>query len=139
MSSFHDGPADGQILFHKHAPLVLRVVRSTRSGKFDVCDQLVDKPASDEDVFLYVCCTGIARVHIKAAKRSESGFYEHGTYVFWKDGTPACRHNETWVKWVDERREEILAFRAEHKERFKPAEAPLFKVPPTSESSSQKA
>jgi hypothetical protein len=51
MTTFTNGPADGQILMISRAPHFLRVVES--AGEFDALDQLDDKPTPEEAIHVY--------------------------------------------------------------------------------------
>lgn len=53
MTTFDDGPAQGQTLEHGRHPYFLRVTKNRLSGAWDVLDQLHDRPTADEEIHVY--------------------------------------------------------------------------------------
>lgn len=53
MITFRDGPAEGQQIVLRRAPLMLRVVQKP-DGKIDALDQLDDQPEPDETIAVYL-------------------------------------------------------------------------------------
>jgi hypothetical protein len=68
MTRFTDGPAQGQVLELRRAPVFLRVVRA--GEKWDALDQLDDKPSDDETVCVYELVGEPGRMHINATRRA---------------------------------------------------------------------
>lgn len=104
MTKFLDGPAAGQVLMLKRAPLCLRVVRSP-SGEWDALDQLEDAPKPREEIFAYVRTAHRGTVHIRSAKRGASGFYELAEYSAFADqpADEVMRETATWRAWCLDR------------------------------------
>lgn len=109
--SFHDGPAAGQLLALRRAPLALRVVETPRH-KFDALDQLDDVAAPNERIHVYHRMGRAMRFHMRCSPRSASGWYCAALYRLF-DEQPAdadIRTREAWSKWSDARTEKFRVF-----------------------------
>lgn len=109
MITFRDGPAAGQTLMLKRTPLLLRVVQSKR-GEWDALDQLDDVPRAGETITVYrIHPETVSRYHVRACRRSGSGFYFRGEYsLFAKQPTDEeARSTAAWQAWATEHAEPI--------------------------------
>lgn len=100
MTKFTDGPAARESLMIRRAPPYLRVV-VTRCGKWDALDQLDDQPKPKEQIYAYRRTKKLGMCHIKASKRSASGFYPIAEYAFIEPQPPeeVMRSTEQWRAW----------------------------------------
>jgi hypothetical protein len=102
MITFVDGPAMGQTLSLRRAPLLLRVTHIPHTGKFDALDQPEDVPTPRERIYVYVL-TGIpTHYHMRCRRRSESGFFYDGSYRV-LETQPAeedLRDTHAWRNWA---------------------------------------
>lgn len=98
MTSFTNGPAQGQHLMLKRAPLFLRVVEA--AGKFDALDQLSDEPESGERLFAYRQVGEPGMVHLNRG-RGHGGFYTIATYtlVAPQPDDATMRDTAAWQAW----------------------------------------
>lgn len=78
MTTFLDGPAEGQCLLLKSAPSVLTVVVNSRD-KWDALDQPDDEVRPDELTFTYDRVGEPGFVHVNRG-RGQGGFYALATY-----------------------------------------------------------
>lgn len=69
MIRFEDGPAGGQVLQLRRAPLYLRVTHDP-DGKWDALDQLDDQPAAGETITVYRRVGEAGVVHIDYTERA---------------------------------------------------------------------
>src|SRR5207253_760428 len=102
---FLDGPASGQSLLLRRAPLYVRVVR-TAAGKWDALDQLGDEPAFCEAVFAYRRTGRPGWVHIcggKARGRFQTGDYR---FVLAQPDEDTLRDQSRWRQWATQRYDE---------------------------------
>ena len=102
MISFIDGPAEGQTLSLKRAPIFLRVVKEDlQSGKWDALDQLDDEPTAGEKIYAYINNEfKPGWVHLNRG-HGRSGFYPIASYKF-IDPQPAdaeMRTTSAWAAW----------------------------------------
>jgi hypothetical protein len=99
MVRFVDGPAAGQALALRRAPVFLRAVRAS-DGTWDALDQLTDTPRPNETIAVYRR-TGLAhRVHINAG-RSGCFWTQLAEYRV-VDSPPAdgiARNTASWREW----------------------------------------
>lgn len=97
-----DGPAADTFMV-KRAPIWLRAVVDTVSGKKDVLNELEDKPSVTEKIYVYKRQGEASTVHLLMSPRSKSGFYAMATYKYQPgiDGE-ALRETDAWQKWVTE-------------------------------------
>lgn len=105
--SFIDGPAVGVFLQLQRGPMMLRLVQNAK-GEWDALDLLTDKPRKDETVHVYRATGQGTTVHIKAARRKDSGWFRMLEYREWPNpGDEHLRTMEAWHKWCDENREAL--------------------------------
>lgn len=99
MTKFTDGPASETALMLRRAPMFLRIVRAP-DGKIDALDQLEDKPAVDEEVFVYRRTELTGHVHIRAKKGG--GFYALATYTMVEPQPDRShvRSSKAWQAWA---------------------------------------
>ncbi len=104
MIEFLDGPAAGETLMLRRAPLLLRVVLSPR-GKWDALDQLADVPGPDERLYAYHLISKPQPVHLKMNKGS--GWYVMAQYrvVLVQPDDPVMRQIASWRRWCLEQKE----------------------------------
>jgi hypothetical protein len=108
-----DGPAAGQEFAIRRIPKYLRVVCSPH-GKWDTLDQVDDTPRPREKIFVYVRRDDLpqSRIHIKATRRSQSGYYFTCSYSFLPE-QPAdsdVRRNFMWESWVASKQSTLPLF-----------------------------
>jgi len=101
MATFKDGPAQGQKLMLKRAPIFLRVVE--KDGKFDALDQLSDRPEPGEKIYAYKIIGEPTAVHLYFGG-GRGGWYAMAEYGFCKTQPTdsEMRTNEGWRKWCME-------------------------------------
>lgn len=101
MTTFKGGPADGQTLMLKRAPVFLRVVREEGGTSIDALDQLDDVANPREELFAYVCIEMNGCVHINRGG-GRGGFYPIATYRFLEPQPEDddMRANESWRDWT---------------------------------------
>jgi hypothetical protein len=95
MTTFIDGPAQGEVLRLKRAPLFLRVVQN--GCAFDGLDQIEDEPAATEIIYVYQLCERPAG-HVTTT----GGTYPIARYRYF-DPQPAdslVRENHSWKGWT---------------------------------------
>lgn len=100
MIRFIDGPAAGETLLLKRAPMFLRVVQDP-TGKWDALDQPGDTPKPDERIHAYVIKGRAGVCHIN--KRGPgSGFYASAEYRFVTNQPvePVMRNTARWRGWA---------------------------------------
>lgn len=99
MISFLDGPAVGQNLTVRRAKFFLRV--TVDGDKWDCLNEYWDTARPHENLFVYIAVEKATAVHLKMAKRSESGWYALCQYRFLEPQPPddAIRDNEKWRAW----------------------------------------
>lgn len=104
MLAFLDGPANGQTLSPRRAPMMLRVVECR--GQFDCLDQLADVAKKDERIHVYVMVGEVGWMHIlcRGRNKAASGNYPNGHYRYLPEQPPdaVSRDNAAWAKWVME-------------------------------------
>jgi len=101
MINFIGGPASGEELMLRRAPLYLRVVVGRR-GKLDALDQIDDQANSTEKIYVYRRIGEATRYHLKSSCRSMSGYWpraEYG-YVEPQPGDDQVRDNNAWQAWA---------------------------------------
>jgi hypothetical protein len=110
-----DGPAAGQTLWLRRAPLYLRVVNL--AGEIDALDQLDDEPRDDEVVYAYRAKggkTSWVHLHVRGKHaKSRGGFWGSAEYELCPD-QPAqeiLRDTERWREWAAEQYEREKADR----------------------------
>lgn len=98
MTRFLNGPAEGQTLMLRRAPIFLRVVE--KAGKWDALDQLGDSPESGETLHAYrISKRPQGHVHLNAGKAS--GFYSMASYLLCEKQPTAeeMRDSRAWESW----------------------------------------
>ena len=105
MIIFLDGPAQGQRLMLKRAPILLRVVRD--GAKWDALDQLEDTPKPTEEIFVYEQVGTPSWAHIcRSPKAGGSGMFMMAEYQALVSEHPpaedALRDNRRWREWAAE-------------------------------------
>ncbi len=106
-TTFLDGPAKGQQLMLKHAPLYLRVVADT-SGllpKWDALDDPADRPQSTETLYAYQRVGEPGYLHIRASG-GRGGLYRPATYRFCDPQPTEETLRSAWGAWVHSRTDE---------------------------------
>lgn len=110
MVRFLDGPADGQALDLRRAPVVLRVVRDRRTGAWDALDQLTDQPKPTEEIFVYRLAEEPTYMHLKCARRSQSGFRCMANYRHWpqQPADDQLRTDSAFNRWCLDNRAALM-------------------------------
>jgi hypothetical protein len=100
MTKFTNGPAQGQTLMLKRAPVFLRVVE--KGGKIDALDQLSDIPEPDENLMAYTLSERPAMAFIDGTKCK--GAYPIASYHLVPDQPvdAVMRDDKNWGKWCEE-------------------------------------
>lgn len=109
MVEFIDGPAQGETLVLRNSPVMLRVVRSSR-GNWDALDYPDDEPRPQERVFVYRLVGQPGRYHVKATKKSESGFCADAKYTYHyppPSDDYEVRTKDGWDRWCRANRNKI--------------------------------
>src|SRR5712671_5454007 len=98
MTLFTDGPAKGQHLRLKRAPVFMRVTEE--AGKFDALDQPEDTPKVSENLHAYRMVGTPGMCHINRG-RNGSGFFTVATYqlVETQPDEKTMRDTELWRAW----------------------------------------
>lgn len=99
MTRFLDGPAEGQTMLLRNAPLVLRAVQGP-DGRWDALDMPTDQPAPHEAVVLYERVSAAGFVHVRASKGG--GFYASADYRVRADqlDDAIVRNQPAWRAWL---------------------------------------
>lgn len=120
MVSLLDGPAEGQTLTLRRAPVYLRVVRDPMAPEnnklvkrakdkrleWDALDQLEDEPADGEEIYVYRRVSDQGPVHICTIPRSRSGWYRMAEYRHVPDvDGEDLRDTVAWRRWCVDRAE----------------------------------
>jgi hypothetical protein len=100
VTQFLDGPAAGQILMLRNAPIVLRVTCSP-TGKWDALDAREDQAAPRERIFLYFLTEKPSWFHLRCSPRSASGTYWQSKYRYLEQQPDehVMRDNFLWGAW----------------------------------------
>jgi hypothetical protein len=108
MITFLDGPAEGQKLSLRRAPLYLRAVQA-RNGRWDALDQLDDSPKPGERVHVYVKAADHGGLFVRLSPRSASGYYPRADYRLCEEqpADDVARDTEQWRAWAEEQREQV--------------------------------
>lgn len=109
MIVFMDGPAMGQVLTLKRAPVVLRVVCGF-GNRWDALDQVDDTAEPDEHIFVYKRRKHPGSYHVKCSKKSQSGFFLSAEYRLFEVQPPddVVRDNDRWSAWCRKNEMEIM-------------------------------
>ena len=102
MTTFKDGPAKGQNLSLKRAPVFLRVTYDVTTRKWDALDQLEDNAKVSEQVFAYVMTGPPGSIHIHATG-GRGGFYPVAEYQLCPQQPThfQLRSNTAWGEWAN--------------------------------------
>ncbi|HSI11752.1 MAG TPA: hypothetical protein VK961_06890 [Chthoniobacter sp.] len=108
MTKFEDGPAQGNSLMLKRAPIFLRVVVNTQ-GEWDALDQLDDHAHQGESLYAYTLTGEPGMCHIlrRSGPKGGSGFYVMAAYRFVtpQPSDAEMRDNTAWREWTIRNRE----------------------------------
>lgn len=102
-----DGPAAGETLAIRRAPILLRVAKNTlarnKERVWDALNDLEDVAKPHETLHLYMLMAKPQMVHLKMANRRASGFYAMGFYKFLPEqpDDATMRDNAKWSAWCD--------------------------------------
>lgn len=109
MTKFTDGPAVGQVLMLRRAPLFLRVAFDTEGmdePPWDALDQLEDTPKLYETFYAYrrTGKHGRCMIDFGGKKKHLSGMYTSANYEFVQDqpSQEIMGDNVKWRKWCCE-------------------------------------
>lgn len=99
MTRFLDGPAKGQTLMLKRAPVFLRV--TNHGDRWDALDQLNDAPLPEERIFAYRATGPAGGVHINRYG-GKGGFYAACEYELCpaQPTDAEARDVGDWASWV---------------------------------------
>lgn len=102
MTQFKDGPAKGQTLMLRRAPVYLRVTELL--GKFDALDQLDDEPEPGETLHAYVITEKPGHIHINTGRKPGGGFYPMATYKLAEVQPPqeTMKKKALWQEWTSQ-------------------------------------
>jgi len=111
---FLDGPAAGQCLALRRAPIFLRVVVNRYGDKktWDALDQLGDTPKAGEDIFAYRLASQPRHMHLCRSPRRLSGYYAMADYRFvgQQPDDATLRNADKWRAWcIEQAKAEGLA------------------------------
>jgi hypothetical protein len=100
MITFFDGPAAGQVLACRRAPVFLRVVKSRT--KWDALDQPGDTPNPGEHLYAYLLPGKPEWMHLRMSPRSLSGNYPRAQYSYLPDqpDQEVMRDAARWANWI---------------------------------------
>lgn len=103
MTTFIDGPAKGQTLQLRRAPVFLRVTE--KDGEFDGLDQLDDRPKPGETLHAYRLTKKPGGMHIlvHGKNRARGGFWPIAEYelVPEQPSQELMRQSFAWEAWTD--------------------------------------
>lgn len=107
MITFLDGPAEGQELWVRRAPILLRVVYDSRTDHWDALDQLHDEPAEIENIWVYQLQgkAGWIQLCTRGPQRGKvSGRYMTGEYALVPDQPTQAllRDTQQWREWAEQ-------------------------------------
>lgn len=104
MITFKGGPAEGQSLCLKRAPILLRVVRDS-TGNWDALDRLDDMPRLDERIYAYVRDGTPGWVHIDGTRggRRYGETLLSASYYFCEKqpSDEVARNTASWREWCE--------------------------------------
>lgn len=103
MIRFSDGPAEGQYLMLRRAPLYLRVVFDTIEQKWDALDQIPDAPAAGDVIYVYrrEGAAGYAMIDWTERGRRRGGRFASGVYQLAAEqpDDATARDKDKWQAW----------------------------------------
>src|SRR5262245_10530111 len=99
-TKFIDGPAEGQILLLRRAPLLLRVVID-QQRTWDALDQLTDTAEPNEKVYVYQLVKDEGTMQLNMGRRG-GGWYRVATYRLYGDQSDqeTLHDNSKWQEWA---------------------------------------
>lgn len=103
MTAFIDGPAQGQKLQLRRAPVYLRVTE--KDGKFDGLDQLGDTPEPGETMYAYVLAEQPGAMHLLVRGKeaaSRGGIWPIAKYKLFpiQPDQATMRSRADWQEWT---------------------------------------
>lgn len=102
MIRFLDGPAAGQVLQVRRAPIYLRV--AIEAGEVDALDQAEDTPKPTEMLYAYRLKGKAGWVHmlVRGENRDRGGYWATGEYEFIdpQPGDATMRNKADWQAWA---------------------------------------
>ena len=125
MTKFIDGPAAGQTLTLRRAPILLRVTFDGKDGLFgeadgqwDALNELDDAAHPGERLYAYILRAPPTMIHV-CRRPGGCGFYAIAEYVYLPDqpDDATMRDNAKWAAWCESNRSQLMP------EWVKPAEA----------------
>lgn len=99
MTTFVDGPAKGQTLMLKRAPLLLRVTQE--GDKWDALDQLEDQPRSTETLHAYELACRPGSCFVDGSKIHGRFTVAHYKLVIPQPAETVMRSNAAWAEWAN--------------------------------------
>jgi len=98
MTSFSDGPAQGQTLMLGRAPIFLRVVEW--AGAFDALDQIDDTPEPEETIHVYQRVGEPGRMHVHRSG-GKGGWFTVAEYAVLPEqpDEDEVRRTDAWQAW----------------------------------------
>ncbi|MES2596044.1 MAG: hypothetical protein V4662_11940 [Verrucomicrobiota bacterium] len=108
MTTFTNGPAQGQTLMLRRAPFFLRVVKD--GSNIDALDQLSDEPAVNEAVHVYIRQPGAEAnaIHLNVGRGKDGkrggGWFSRATYQLCpvQPGDDVVRSVKAWESWCQQ-------------------------------------
>lgn len=99
MTTFEDGPAQGQTLKLHRAPYFLRVTLD--GNQFDALDLLNDSPRLAEAIFVYRVSAVPGAIHLNTGRKPGGGFYTLATYHLFErqPSDEVMRNSDLWEEW----------------------------------------
>lgn len=97
MTTFKDGPAQGQRLRLHRAPIYLRVTHDAKTGKWDALNELEDTARPNETLYCYKH-TGVRG--FACGGRNSSLLAEYALNPV-QPSQEIMRSNDAWSNWVD--------------------------------------
>jgi hypothetical protein len=118
--TFLDGPASGQTLMLRRAPLFLRVCHDAGYAKavckkgrqeWDALDELSDVPRPGEKLYVYVRESHAGPIYVLMSSRNGSGWYERATYKLHSEqpDDETMRRTSSWQAWAQAAAEKMQA------------------------------
>lgn len=109
MITFKDGPAIGQTLMCRHAPMWLRVVQGP-DGQWDALDKSIDMPRLSETIYLYRRVGDVGSLHVRMQRGRgghSGGYFATAQYEFVEPQPEeeVMRGIRVWKMWLAERAE----------------------------------
>lgn len=103
MTTFLDGPAKGQTLQLRRAPVYMRVTELL--GTWNALDQLTDEWEPGEALYAYVLAEKPGAMHllVRGPERHRGGFWPIAKYRLCPEQPPEeiMRDNEKWRAWTN--------------------------------------